>query len=102
MSFEEADIMDKKFNFKNIFYQRIKMNCKLSLTFLIILSGNIFASFVFVKTSIFVGHGNILSSFDVLKQKWLKHIQFEADIISVFRSKDENGVFDVCVLLANS
>lgn len=85
---DESENKDKKFNFKNIFYERIKSRCK------------IFGAFVFIKTFIFVAHGKLLSLFDVLKQKWIKHISFDEDIISVFRLRDdENDDFDICVLL---
>lgn len=77
MCIEESDNKDKKFNFKNIFYERIKNRCK------------IFNGFVFIKTFIFVAHGKLLSLFDVLKQKWIKHISFDDEIVSVFRLKDD-------------
>jgi hypothetical protein len=53
---------------------------------------------VFVKTYIFVSHGKYLSLFNVLKQKWLDHIEFDSEIVQVFRSEDGNGGFDICVL----
>ena len=59
--------------------------------------GKLFNSFVFVKTYIFVAHGKFLSLFDVLKQKWMKHLVFDADILTVFRQKDDEE-FDICVL----
>ncbi len=46
----------------NVFYQRIKKHCKL------------FTGFVFLKTFIFVAHGRILSLYDILKQKFTRHI----------------------------
>lgn len=82
---EESDIL-QKFNFKNIFYQRIKNHCTI---FLLIYLGKIFTSFVFIKTYIFVAHGNLLSFYDVLKQKWIKHIPFDEDVIEVFRQADD-------------
>jgi hypothetical protein len=62
MSYEESDTR-KNFSFLNIFYQRIKNHCK------------IFNSFVFIKTFILVAHGNIVSLFSVLGQKWIRHIR---------------------------
>jgi hypothetical protein len=82
---EEADTIEH-YKFSHIFYQRVKNHCK------------IFSCFVFVKTFIFVSHGRYLSLFNVLKQRWLDHIEFESDIVQVFRSEDGKGGFDICVL----
>ena len=60
----------------------------------------IITGFVFLKTYIFVAHGKILSLYDVLKQKWMKHMMFEEEILQVFRQKYEDD-YDVCVLLAD-
>ena len=56
------------YNLKNVFYQRIKQHCKL------------FTGFVFLKTYIFVAHGNILSLYDILKEKFTNHIPFSDKI----------------------
>jgi hypothetical protein len=72
---EEADTIER-YKFSNVFYQRVKNHCK------------IFNCFVFVKTYIFVSHGRFLSLFNVLKQSWIDHIKFEAEIVAVFRSED--------------
>jgi len=82
---EEADTIEN-YSFKNIFYQRVKNHCKL------------FSCFVFVKTFIFVSHGRFLSLFNVLKQKWIDHMEFKSEIVQVFRSEDGQGGFDICVL----
>lgn len=70
---EEADTIEN-YSFRNIFYQRVKNHCK------------IFSCFVFVKTYIFVAHGKYLSLFNVLKQKWIDHMEFRSEIVQVFRS----------------
>lgn len=85
MSPEEADTIEH-YKFSNIFYQRVKNHCKL------------FSCFVFVKTYIFVSHGKYLSLFNVLKREWLDHIEFDSEIVQVFRSEDGKGGFDICVL----
>jgi len=72
-SISESRIIEK-YNINNVFYQRIKSHCK------------IFKGFVFLKTFIFVAHGKILSLYDMLKQKFTQHMQFEDDIMQVFRS----------------
>jgi hypothetical protein len=81
-----------------VFYQRIKTHC------------NIFTGFVFLKTFIFVAHGNILSLYDILKERFTKHIKFDDKISQVFRSltkeHDDNEElekqeFNICVLLEN-
>jgi predicted double-glycine peptidase len=65
---------------------------------------------VFLKTFIFVAHGNILSLYDILKEKFTNHINFDDKISQVFRSltkeHDDNEViekqeFNICVLLEN-
>ena len=79
MCFEESDVIPSKtFNFKNIFYQRIKDHC-IILKYNIL--GKLFNSFVFLKTYIFVAHGTIISLFDVLKGKWIKHLVFDSEIL---------------------
>lgn len=88
ISYEEAESM-KNYIFQNIFYQKIKNHCKL------------FNSFVFIKTYMLVAHGHIVSFFSVLKQKWIKHFEFDCQVKSIFRLYDEDDNFDVCVLLAD-
>ena len=88
MCIEESDSR-KNFNFLNIFYQRIKNHVK------------IFNSFVFIKTFILVGHGNIVSLFNVLQQKWLNHIPCQNQIEQIFRLKDKNEDFNFCILLSD-
>jgi len=65
---------------------------------------------VFLKTFIFVAHGNILSLYDILKERFTNHIKFDDKISQVFRSltkeHDDNEVlekqeFNICVLLEN-
>jgi len=65
---------------------------------------------VFLKTFIFVAHGNILSLYDILKEKFTNHIKFDDKIEQVFRSlaKEHNDnealekqEFNICVLLEN-
>jgi hypothetical protein len=65
---------------------------------------------VFLKTFIFVAHGNILSLYDILKEKFTNHIKFDDKINQVFRSltkeHDDNEElekqeFNICVLLEN-
>jgi hypothetical protein len=83
-------VQEGEFNFKHIFYQRVKNHCKL------------FNCFVFVGTYIFVSHGKYLSLFNVLKNRWLDHMEFSAEVIQVFRSEDGDGGFDICVLTADN
>ena len=63
-----------------------------------------------MKTFIFVAHGNILSLYDILKEKFTNHIKFDDKINQVFRSltkeHDDNEElekqeFNICVLLEN-
>ena len=63
-----------------------------------------------MKTFIFVAHGNILSLYDILKERFTNHIKFDDKISQVFRSltkeHDDNEVlekqeFNICVLLEN-
>ena len=65
---------------------------------------------MFLKTFIFVAHGNILSLYDILKERFTNHIKFDDKISQVFRSltkeHDDNEVlekqeFNICVLLEN-
>ncbi len=65
---------------------------------------------MFLKTFIFVAHGNILSLYDILKEKFTNHIKFDDKINQVFRSltkeHDDNEElekqeFNICVLLEN-
>lgn len=87
MSLEETEIIDK-YNFENIYYQRVKSYCK------------VFSSFVFAGTYICVAHGRILTLFDVQKKTIFQHIPFERDIMDVFRASDGQGGFDIIVILA--
>ncbi len=48
-----------------------------------------------------VSHGHIVSFFSVLKQKWIKHFAFEDSVKAIFRTKDEVGEFDLCVMLSD-
>jgi hypothetical protein len=79
----------------------VKNHCKL------------FSCFVFVQTYIFVSHGPYLSLFNVLKQKWIDHMNFnfatggkkgekKSEIIQVFRSELDDGSFDICVLTSDN
>ena len=63
-----------------------------------------------MKTFIFVAHGNILSLYDILAEKFTNHIKFDDKINQVFRSltkeHDDNEElekqeFNICVLLEN-
>ena len=73
--------------FPNIFYQKIKNHCML------------YNSFVFIKTFMLVAHGHIVSFFSVLKQKWIRHFEFDCQVEGIFRLLDENEEFEVLVLL---
>ena len=88
MCLEESE-QKKNIIFPNIFYQKIKNHCK------------IFNSFVFIKTYMLVAHGHIVSFFSVLKQKFIKHFEFDCQVEGIFRQLDENEEFDVCVLLTD-
>jgi hypothetical protein len=48
-----------------------------------------------------VAHGHIVSLFNILKQKWINHFEFDSQVVSIFRMKDENDDFDICVLLTD-
>jgi hypothetical protein len=89
MSINDARTIDK-YRIESVFYQRIKTHCK------------IFKGFVFLNTYIFVAHGHILSLYDMIRKEFTSHIEFESDIIEVFRSKanseGDSEEFDVCVL----
>jgi hypothetical protein len=63
----------------------------------------LFTGFVFLKTYIFVAHGNLLSLFDILKRRFLKEsIEFQDDIFEVFRSKTTtHDDFVIWILLKN-
>ena len=54
--------------------------------------GKIYNSFVFPKTYIMVAHANIVSVFDILENKWINHIVFESDIVSMLRQEGDNGM----------
>eukprot|EP00347_Sterkiella_histriomuscorum_P017370 403349643 len=88
MCLEESE-QKKNIIFPNIFYQKIKNHCK------------IFNSFVFIKTYMLVAHGHIVSFFSVLKQKFIKHFEFDCQVEGIFRQLDDNEEFDVCVLLTD-
>jgi hypothetical protein len=49
----------------------------------------------------FVAHGHIVSSFDVLHSKWVKHIDFGTEIDFMFRQQDPSGEFEIGVLLVD-
>lgn len=34
----------------------------------------------------------------MLQKEWLDHIEFESEVVQVFRSEDGQGGFDICVL----
>lgn len=84
---DEAE-QKKNFNFYNVFYQKIKNHCK------------IFNSFVLLKTSMIVAHSNVLSFYSVLRQKWMNHIVFDANIEYIFKQRDDSGV-ELVVLLVD-
>jgi hypothetical protein len=48
-----------------------------------------------------VAHGHLVSFFSVQKQKWIKHFDFDQQVVGVFRQKDENDEYDLCVLLSD-
>ena len=73
MSLNEARTM-QNYKMSSVFYQRLKTHCK------------IYKGFVFLKTNIFVAHGHILSLYDMVSEKFTKHIEFDGDILEVFRS----------------
>jgi len=80
LTYENAE-SDTHTKFSRIYFQRIKMHCKLCLTFLV----SLFSSFVLMKTCLFVAHGSVVSAFDLLNGTWVKHIFFEENVFSLFR-----------------
>ena len=54
---------------------------------------NLFNTFALVKTRVFLTHSRMLSIYDVLDQKWIKHFNLKTESTMLFRKIDENGNF---------
>lgn len=55
---------------------------------------NLFTDFKIIEdekmnTSLYLAHGNFLSVYDIANEKWVKHTQFEGDILKYFTIKNK-------------
>ena len=58
----------------------------------------LYENFVLINTSFFVSHGHLISVYDIIKQKWIMHFNFEKKIIKVFRNQKDLFLYNLCVL----
>lgn len=49
----------------------------------------------------FISHGRFVSKYDLISLKWVNHVEFEDDIIKMFRCETLKARSEVCLLLAN-
>ncbi len=60
-----------------------------------------YPSFCLINTSFFLAHGNIISLFDIIKKKWVKHFIVEEKVLKVFRNEKDDNLYNLGAYLDN-
>eukprot|EP00347_Sterkiella_histriomuscorum_P004764 403359199 len=92
ITFQQAKRLQEDIDFSQIYLKIVQNTVK------------IFSGFQLVKISqalCLVTHGKFLSFFDILESKWLNHVEFEDDIINLFRLYVTEDDLYQCILLRN-
>ena len=58
----------------------------------------LYENYVLINTSFFVSHGHLISIYDVIQQKWVKHFNFEQKIEVFFRNQKDLHLYNVGIL----
>lgn len=112
INYEQVRTEDSEFEFERIFYENIKLHCKLFIPLMMIMIilfhhlVNIYNSFTLIRTTLYVVHGPFISLYNIQNNKWLKHMKFEeGEILRMVKtiSKKASGKekLEIAVLMIN-
>jgi hypothetical protein len=66
-------------------------------------SVKIFTTFCLFFTKMVVAHNNIISAYDIIKERWESHIHLDAPVKSIYRMvmNSKDGIFKLGIILRN-
>eukprot|EP00347_Sterkiella_histriomuscorum_P010531 403375928 len=95
LSYEQAEpLLDTSFEMRDIKCKILERYAKFYSFFQLLMIDD--------TTLCIVAHQKFISVFDIINWKWINHIQFESEIVSLFFQKTSNNQYKSCVYLKNN